>query len=89
LVDFMLLCHYKVHTDETLSLMDHYLAEFHRLKDVRDIEERLTHFNIPKFHLLVHFTEAIRQFGSPQNWSTEIVEMLLKPQKAAYAGSNK
>src|SRR5690606_17195044 len=55
----------------------------------REIEERCTHFNIPKFHLLTHFTDSIRRFGSPQNWSTDVVEMLVQPLEAGYAGTNK
>lgn len=34
LVDFILLCHYRVHTDESIALLKHYLDRFHELKSV-------------------------------------------------------
>ncbi|RPA71704.1 hypothetical protein BJ508DRAFT_217783, partial [Ascobolus immersus RN42] len=34
LVDFILLCHYNQHTDETISLLDDYLNKYHKYKDV-------------------------------------------------------
>lgn len=34
LVDFILLCHYRVHTDESIALLGHYLNRFHELKSV-------------------------------------------------------
>lgn len=34
LVDFILLCHYNQHTDETIALLDDYLNKYHKYKDV-------------------------------------------------------
>lgn len=122
LVDFVLLCHYKVHTLESVNLLQHYLDRFHELKSVfnpwragaavtaaiaaaeeelRNMGDTLTDeartaiidtntgFAFPKMHVLMYFPLSIILFGHLHNWSTEIVETLLKAWKVAYALSSK
>jgi hypothetical protein len=49
----------------------------------------LAHFNFPKLHLLSHFSNVIRRFGTLPMWSTECTEMAHKEQiKKGYHASN-
>lgn len=47
------------------------------------------HFNFIKIHLMSHFSDTVRQFGSLEQFSTEIGETLHKLPKEAYRRSNK
>jgi len=46
--------------------------------------EENSHFNFPKLHLLSYYADQIVQYGSLQQYSTEICEALHKPLKDAY-----
>ena len=50
--------------------------------------EEESHFNFPKLHLLMHFPESIKRFGSIPQWSTDITEKVHKEIKTAYNSSN-
>jgi hypothetical protein len=52
--------------------------------------EQRSHFNFPKIHLLSHFVDSVRQFGSISMWSTESMESAHKYQiKEGYRASNR
>ncbi|RPA70789.1 hypothetical protein BJ508DRAFT_201027, partial [Ascobolus immersus RN42] len=89
LVDFVLVCQYKYHTESTIGLLDEYLAGFHKYKDQEKSMEIGGHFNFIKIHLMSHFSDTVRQFGSLEQFSTEIGETLHKLPKEAYRRSNK
>ena len=59
LVDFVHLAEYRSHTDDTLTVLQNALDDFHCLKDVFIEHGCQNHFNFPKFHSLVHYTDMI------------------------------
>jgi len=89
LLDFLYLAQFPSHTSETLYLLDDSLAWFHQNKLVFvDLGTR-EHFNIPKFHSLIHYNSSIRLFGTTDNYNTEQSERLhIDFAKNAYRASN-
>ena len=53
------------------------------------ILERDAHYNMPKFHMLGHFSEVVHMFGSLPQYSTSINELLHQPLNNAYDRTNK
>jgi hypothetical protein len=89
LVDFVHLAEYRSHTDDTLAALQNALDDFHRLKDVFIEHGCRNHFNIPKFHSLMHYTDMIRTLGSLDGLNTETSERLhIDFAKKAYAATN-
>ncbi|KAG8939237.1 hypothetical protein FRC03_006458, partial [Tulasnella sp. 419] len=90
LLDFIYLSQFPVHTSDTLDKMRSALNDFHRFKDVFIHEEVRSHFNIPKFHSLVHYVDAIASHGPPDGFNTESPERLhIEVAKKGYRASNK
>ncbi|KAG8942374.1 hypothetical protein FRC03_003269 [Tulasnella sp. 419] len=90
LLDFIYLSLLPVHTSDTLVRMRSALDDFHRFKDVFIQEEVRSHFNIPKFHSLVHYVDAIASHGPPDGFNTESPERLhIEVAKKGYRASNK
>lgn len=89
LIDFIYYAQLQSHTDETLAHLKRSLDTFHAHKDVfRQLGIR-KHFNIPKFHTLLHYEEAIRSRGSCDGFNTELPERLhIDLAKNAYRASN-
>jgi hypothetical protein len=59
------------------------------LEEIREIRER-SHFNFIKLHVLSHYREHVKHFGSISQYSTDISELAQVRQiKEAYAASNK
>ena len=90
ILDFIYLAQYPTHDDETLGYMDAALQTWRDNKSyfvdvgIRD------HFNIPKFHSLVHYVEMIRLFGTTNNYNTEMFERLhIDYSKKGWRASNK
>ncbi|KAI0693036.1 hypothetical protein C8T65DRAFT_586111, partial [Cerioporus squamosus] len=90
LLDFVYYSQYEVHSETTLANMEAALANFHHHKDafvklgIRD------HFNIPKFHSLLHYTKAIRRLGCLDGYNTETSERLhVDFTKNAYRASSR
>lgn len=76
LLDFIYLAQYTTHDDITLSYMEDALDSFHRHKSYfidTGIREDL---NIPKFHSLHHYVQAIKLLGTTDNYNTEMFERL-------------
>ena len=74
LLDFIYLAQYPTHDDTTLEYMHKALQDFHQHKNVilnLGIRDNL---DIPKFHSLQHYLENIRNFGTTDNYNTEMFE---------------
>ncbi|RDB17807.1 hypothetical protein Hypma_000671 [Hypsizygus marmoreus] len=87
LLDFIYYSQFHSHTSRTLAALETCLRTFHKYKDIFIIRE---HFNIPKFHMIIHYIEAIRALGSADGYNSESPECLhIDFAKAAYDASNK
>ncbi|KAF8597688.1 hypothetical protein BDV93DRAFT_452430 [Ceratobasidium sp. AG-I] len=49
----------------------------------------ISHFNIPKMHVIRHFVDHVRRKGSADNFTTETMEHLHVEVKEAYRASNR
>lgn len=76
LLDFLYLAQYPTHDDDSLQYMEDALNLFHRKKSILTNPELdiRNHLNIPKFHSMVHYVECIRNFGTTDNYNTEMFE---------------
>ena len=64
MVDFISYAHFEVHTEQSLERMDRAWSAIHKNKAVfleLDVRE---HFNIPKFHSLIHYISSIHTHGT-------------------------
>ncbi|KAH9952382.1 hypothetical protein BC827DRAFT_1262644 [Russula dissimulans] len=68
LLDFVYLAQFRCHTDS--------LARFHENKTIFIDLGIQGHFNIPKFHSLIHYSSSIILFGTTDNYNTEQTERL-------------
>jgi hypothetical protein len=70
--------------------MESVLADFHQDKDIFCQLGMRENFNLPKLHSLIHYTAAIRCFGTTDNYNTETTERLhIDFTKDAYRASNR
>jgi hypothetical protein len=76
ILDFIYLAQYSSHDDTTLGYMDAALKAFHDTRDVFVQTGARDDFNIPKFHSLLHYIESIKDFGTTDNYNTELFERL-------------
>ncbi|KAJ7185384.1 hypothetical protein C8R46DRAFT_981964 [Mycena filopes] len=90
LIDFIYYAQLQSHTNKTLDALQAALDTFHVNKQVIiDLKIR-EHFNIPKFHSLQHYVDAIRRLGSADGYNTESPERLhIDFAKKAYRASNR
>jgi hypothetical protein len=59
-------------------------------KKKSELELKVFHFAMPKMHLPSHLQDSIRRMGSPDNFTTDISELLhVKNVKEAYRASNR
>jgi len=92
ILDFIYYAQYQSHTEETLQQMQVALETFHNNKNVFIETGARTqdHFNIPKLHSLVHYTQSIRSLGCLDGLNTETSERLhIDFAKKAYRASNR
>lgn len=90
LIDFIFIAQFPLHSDDDLDQMDDSLATFHTHKSIFLKSNIRSHFNIPKLHAISHYTDAIRQFGSPDGYNTESPERLhIDMAKRGYRASNR
>ncbi|KAG8974091.1 hypothetical protein FRC05_007839 [Tulasnella sp. 425] len=76
--------------EDDLNTMDQLLEKFHELKDHGAFSSVRDHFNIPKLHVLLHYTSLIRLHGTPDGYNTETPERLhIDYAKSGYRASNK
>ena len=74
LLDFIYLAQYPTHDDDSLDYMEDALNLFHKHKHILiDLGVR-EHLDIPKFHSMVHYVESIKNFGTTDNYNTEMFE---------------
>ncbi|KAI0733701.1 hypothetical protein C8Q72DRAFT_880835 [Fomitopsis betulina] len=76
LLDFIYLTQYPTHDDTMLWYMEDTLKTFHQHKHVLITLEICNHLNIPKLHSLLHYVSSICQFGTTDNYNTEMFECL-------------
>ncbi|KAJ7775451.1 Zn-finger domain-containing protein [Mycena metata] len=90
LIDFIYYAQLQSHTTRTLNALQTALDTFHAHKQVfLDLKIR-EHFNIPKFHAIQHYVDAIRRLGSADGYNTESPERLhIDFAKKAYRASNR
>jgi hypothetical protein len=89
-LDFVYYAQYQSHTEHTLSRMQAALTLFHANKEVFVELGVRDHFNIPKVHSMVHYTDSIRLFGTADGFNTELPERLhIDLAKRAYRASNR
>lgn len=89
LLDFLYLAQYPLHTSETLRLLHKSLKLFDENKHIFiDLGIR-GDFKIPKLHSLTHYVDAIKLFGTTDNYNTEYTERLhIDLAKDAYRATN-
>ncbi|KAG1760237.1 hypothetical protein EDD22DRAFT_980691 [Suillus occidentalis] len=74
LLDFIYLAQYPTHDDTTLQYMQKALEDFHQHKEVIINLGVRDNLDIPKFHSLQHYLENIKNFGTTDNYNTEMFE---------------
>ncbi|KZT03690.1 uncharacterized protein LAESUDRAFT_787275 [Laetiporus sulphureus 93-53] len=89
-IDFVYYAQYQSHTEHSLARMKRAFKDMHENKDVFVEANVRKHFNIPKFHALVHYVDAIRSLGSLDGFNTEASERLhIDYAKKAYRATNR
>jgi len=74
LLDFIYISQYPSHDKDSLGYLQEALEQYHANKHILiDIGVR-DHFNIPKLHSMQHYAECIRNFGTTDNYNTEMFE---------------
>ena len=59
-------------------------------REYERLRAEVYHFQFPKMHLLSHISESIRRMGSPDNFSTDVSELLhVEMVKEAYRSTNR
>ncbi|THU88047.1 hypothetical protein K435DRAFT_680535, partial [Dendrothele bispora CBS 962.96] len=90
ILDFIYMAQYESHDDQTLKYMEDALKQWHENQDYFMQKEVRDDFNIPKFHSLIHYVEAIKRFGATDNYNTELFERLhIDFTKIGWRASNK
>jgi hypothetical protein len=92
LFDFIYIAHASSLTDDDLDVMDAALARFHELKEVFSgaLGSELGFHNIPKIHMMQHYTHNVRMLGTPDGFNSEMSERLhIDFVKAGFRASNK
>ena len=68
LLDFIYIAQYTTHDDSSLEYLEEALEEFQAHKDVLIELDVREHLNIPKFHSMVHYMQAIKEYGTTDNY---------------------
>lgn len=92
LLDFIYIASLHRQTTATLTALQTALDSFHEHKNVfiEFAARQPAHFNIPKYHMLEHYQNLIRLFGTTDGFNTEWSERLhIDYAKDAYRASNK
>ena len=63
-LDFMMLARFRSHNTATLEYMEHALFRMDKLKWVFSKYRPDAQFNFPKFHVVTHYMDYIRRFGT-------------------------
>lgn len=90
LLNFIHLAQYPSHDEETLGYLKSELDTWHKYRSFFVQEGVRENFNIPKFHSLLHYIDAIRWLGTTDNYNTELFERLhIDFAKEGWRASNK
>jgi hypothetical protein len=90
LFDFNYTAQYQSHNTESLNELSAALLNWHTHKAAFIKAGTRTHIRIPKFHMLEHYVSSIKEFGTTDNYSTELFERLhIDLVKNAWAASNR
>ncbi|QRV73208.1 hypothetical protein RhiJN_01222 [Ceratobasidium sp. AG-Ba] len=94
LIDFIYQSHASSMTETDLAHMELELDTFHQFKDLlvaKDYYQSNARFDrIAKLHALSHYVDSIREFGTPDGYSTEVPENLhIEYAKIPWRASNK
>ncbi|KAF5362693.1 hypothetical protein D9757_014516 [Collybiopsis confluens] len=90
MLHFIQLSQYSSHDHETLKYMVDTLRTWYRHREYFIDKEVRQHFNIPKFHALLHYVQSIRWLGTTDNYNTEAFERFhIDWAKEGWAASNK
>ncbi|KAJ3713553.1 hypothetical protein C8R42DRAFT_593065 [Lentinula raphanica] len=90
ILHFIQLAQYPSHDHETLQYMKDELNTWHENRDYFIDQGAREHFNIPKFHSLLHYVDSIRWIGTTDNSNTEAFERLhIDFAKEGWRASNK
>ncbi|KAJ3717337.1 hypothetical protein C8R42DRAFT_551387, partial [Lentinula raphanica] len=90
LLHFIQLAQYPSHDEDTLGYMKKELDTWHKNRDYFITQRAREHFNIPKFHSLLHYVDSIRWTGTTDNTNTEAFERLhIDFAKEGWRASNK
>ncbi|KAJ3995656.1 hypothetical protein F5050DRAFT_257727 [Lentinula boryana] len=76
ILHFIQLAQYPSHDEDTLGYMAEALDIWHQHRDYFIDSGARRHFNIPKFHSLLHYIDSIRWLGTTDNYNTEAFERL-------------
>ena len=76
LLDFIYIAQYSTHDSITLGYLQDALDRFHKNREYFITTLVRKDFNIPKFHSLLHYIESIENFGTTDNYNTEMFERL-------------
>ncbi|KAI0038107.1 hypothetical protein FA95DRAFT_1665906 [Auriscalpium vulgare] len=89
LLDFVYIAQYPSHSTTTLTYLDNALTRFHADKDAFYLAGAVQSFELPKLHSMLHYSEAIKLFGTTDNYNTEYSERLhIDLAKDAYRATN-
>lgn len=90
LLNFIHLAQYPSHDEETLGYLQKELDTWHQCRSYFIQDGVREHFNIPKFHSLLHYADSIRWLGTTDNYNTELFERLhIDFAKEGWRASNK
>ncbi|KAJ3765993.1 hypothetical protein FB446DRAFT_654441 [Lentinula raphanica] len=90
LLHFIQLAQYPSHDEDTLGYMKKELDTWNKNRDYFIAQGAREHFNIPKFHSLLHYIDSIRWIGTTDNSNTEAFERLhIDFAKEGWRASNK
>ncbi len=94
-IDFIMIASYKTHSESTLQYLEHALYCIDKTKEAfcaiccGEGKDK-GHFNFPKFHIMLHYANFIRRFGSADGVDTSHSEAGHKYYlKAFYSQTNK
>ncbi|TFY51376.1 hypothetical protein EVG20_g11027 [Dentipellis fragilis] len=91
LLDFIYIAQYPTHDDTTLEYLETALEDFMKHRSIFVNQLKIcSHFNIPKFHSLLHYVESIHFYGTTDNYNMEMFERFhIDFAKEAWQASNR
>ena len=63
-LEFCYIAQCNVHDTQSLKELDNALQHYHHYREIFITTHVQTRFNLPRQHALIHYSKAIRQFGS-------------------------